>query len=200
MVRHLYTVFFLSCFVGCVPQHRADDNTFYTYVREQVQSLDPIHAHDLFSHQMSAQVYEGLYHFHFLKRPLTVEPLLAGALPRVTADGLTYTISLKKNIRFHDHPCFPQGRGRLMVADDFIYSLKRLADPKNRSESFWIVENKISGLDEWRRDRAPYSQDISGLKALDAHTLQIQLRRPNYQFLQSLTMAATAVVPHEAVE
>ena len=196
--------FFASCLfvvlLGCVPQQRRADNTFYTYVREHIHSLDPIHAHDLFSHQMSAQVYEGLYHFAYLKRPLTVEPLLASALPNVSADGLVYTISLKKNIYFHDHPCFPQGKGRLFVAEDFIYSLKRLADPKNRSESFWVIENKIMGLDIWRAQGADYAQPISGLQAIDNNTLQIRLTKPNYQFVQSLTMAATAVVPHEAVK
>ncbi len=200
----LWLVFFftLSAMLlpSCVPQQRRADNTMYSYVREHIHSLDPIHSHDLFSHQMAAQVYEGLYHFAYLKRPLEVEPLLAETLPQISADGLTYTIPLKKNIYFHDHPSFPQGKGRLFVADDFIYSLKRLADPKNRSESFWVIENKIAGLDTWRTQGAHYDQNISGLIALDSHTLQIRLTKPNFQFVQSLTMAATYVVPHEAVE
>ncbi|MBY0384238.1 hypothetical protein K2X05_03690 [bacterium] len=195
-------ILFLTTCISCTKKFDASDNTFYTYTRENVYTLDPIHAHDLFSHQMSAQVYEGLYHFHYLKRPLEVEPLLAKTLPTISADGKTYTIKLKENIYFHASPAF--NGPRLFVAEDFIYSLRRLADPKNRSESFWVLENKIVGLDEWRKKitqgTADYYTPISGLKALDPHTLQIQLNQPNYQFLQTLTMAATFVVAREAVE
>ena len=151
---------------------------------------------------MSAQVFEGLYHFHYLKRPLEVEPLLAKTLPIISADGKTYTIPLKENIYFHTSSIFK--RPRLMVAEDFIYSLRRLADPKNRSESFWVLENKIVGLDDWRKKMAKgtvdYSTPIEGLRALNPHLLQIELTQPNYQFLQNLTMAATFIVPREVVE
>lgn len=195
-------ILFLVTCIACTKRFDASDNTFYTYTRENVHTLDPIHAHDLFSHQMSAQVYEGLYHFHYLKRPLEVEPLLAKTLPMISADGRTYTIPLKENIYFHSNSIFK--KPRLFVADDFIYSLRRLADPKNRSESYWVLENKIVGLDEWRKKiaqgTANYSTPIDGLKALSPHTLQIQLLQPNYQFLQTLTMAATFVVAREVVE
>ncbi len=153
---------------------------------------------------MAAQVYEGLYHFHYLKRPIEIEPLLASTMPSVSQDGKTYTISLKKNIYFHEHPAFQKPKERLFVADDFIYSIKRLADPKNRSESYWVVENKIEGLDEWRKNKgaglANDATPVSGLTALDPHTLQIRLNKPNYQFLQNLTMAATYIVPREIVD
>ena len=41
----------------------------------------------------------------------------------VSADGLTYTYPLRKNVKFHN--------GRLMNADDIIYSYNRIADPKD---------------------------------------------------------------------
>jgi oligopeptide transport system substrate-binding protein len=200
MLKKLCFLFSLFFSIGCSQRFDKKDNTFYTYVREQIHTLDPIHAHDLFSHQMTAQVYEGLYHFHYLKRPIEVEPLLASAMPKISPDGTVYTIPLKKNIYFHDSPAFAKSKGRLFVANDFIYSIKRLAEPKNRSESFWVIENKIVGLDEWRKNGAQENLDIPGIKALDPHTLQIQLVKPNYQFLQNLTMAALYVVPREAVQ
>lgn len=200
-LRFLFLVLILA---GCTKRFQPEDSTFYSYVRENIHTLDPIHAHDLFSHQMAAQVYEGLYHFHYLKRPIEIEPLLASAMPTISKDGLTYTIPLKKNIYFHENTAFQKPRERLFIADDFIYSIKRLADPKSRSESYWVVENKIEGLDEWRRKKgeglADYETPISGLRALDSHSLQIRLNKPNYQFLQNLTMAATYVVPREVVD
>jgi oligopeptide transport system substrate-binding protein len=195
---------FFSLLVACTPTSKTSDNTFYGYTREYVSSLDPIHASDYFSSQMAAQVYEGLYHYKYQSNPLELEPLLAEGMPEISKEGTLYKIRLKKNIYFHPHAAFQQPEKRLFVAEDFIYSLRRLADARNSSSSFWIVENKIVGLDEWRKKlstgSANFSTPISGLRALDPHTLEIQLTAPNYQFLQTLAMAATFVVPWEVVE
>lgn len=200
IIRIFSLLFLLTTFAGCTRKFDPKDTTLHTYARENINTLDPIHAHDLFSHQMAAQVYEGLYHFHYLDRPLRVEPLLASELPAISNDGKTYTIPLKKNIRFHPHPSFKDPNNRFFVAEDFIYSIKRLADPKNKSESYWVVENKIVGLDEWRKNGASMEETIPGLRALDDHTLQIQLTHPSSQFIYNLTMAATYVVAREVVD
>lgn len=204
---HKWLFFFplFTLFISACTKHRTkSDNTFYGYTREYVSSLDPIHAQDFFSNQMSAQVYEGLYHFKYRSNPLEIEPLLAEAMPDISKDGTVYKIQLKKNIYFHPHPAFKEKDRRQFVAEDFVYSLRRLADARNRSASFWIVENKIVGLDEWRKNlstnAADYSTPIWGLRALTPHLLEIRLTAPNYQFLQNLTMAALFVVPREVVE
>lgn len=188
---------------ACTKTKNLDTNTFYGYTREYVASLDPILAQDYFSSQMSAQIYEGLYHFKYQSKPLEVEPLLASEMPKISKDGTVYQIPLKTNIFFHPHASF-KSKPRSFVAEDFIYSLRRLADARNKSPSFWIVENKIAGLDEWRKKlstgQADYSTPIRGLRALSPHLLEIQLNEPNFQFLQTLTMAATFVVPREVVE
>ncbi len=188
---------------ACTKKNHRETNTFYGYTREYVASLDPILAQDYFSSQMSAQAYEGLYHFKYKSNPLEIEPLLAAEMPKISNDGLVYKIPLKKNISFHPHASF-KSSARMFVADDFIYSLRRLADARNKSPFFWIVENKIAGLDEWRKKLstglADYSTPISGLRALTPHLLEIQLTAPNYQFLQTLTMAGTFVVPREVVD
>lgn len=204
-MRNFLGIAFFCCIVlsACTKFAKPNDHLFYGYTREYVSSLDPIHAQDYFSNQMSAQVYEGLYHFKYQSKPLEIEPLLALEMPKISKDGTVYQISLKKNIYFHPHPSF-QSNSRMFVAEDFIYSLRRLADARNKSPSFWIVENKIKGLDEWRKKLstglADYSTPISGLRALSPHLLEIQLNEPNFQFLQTLTMAATFVVPREVVD
>ena len=74
-------------------------------------------------------------------------PLAAEALPQITDDGRTYTFKLKKGIHFAADPAF-KGKKRELVADDYVYSLKRLVDPKIRSPWAFLVEGKIVGLDE----------------------------------------------------
>ena len=52
---------------------------------------------------------------------------------------------------FHDDKAFPGGKGRELEAKDFVYSLKRLADPKLQSLGWWLLDGKIAGLNEWRK-------------------------------------------------
>jgi ABC-type transport system substrate-binding protein len=125
-------------------------------------------------------------------------------MPEVSADGLTYTIRIKQGIHFADDPCFPGGKGRELVAEDFIYSWKRIADVRNRSTCFWIFEGRIVGFDEYHakstKGKVSYDEPVEGLKALDRYTLQIKLTQPYPQLVWVLTMSYTFAVPREAVE
>ena len=97
-----------------------------------IRSLDPVQADDVFTAEEVGRAYESLLQYHYLKRPYVLQPNLAESMPEISADGTTYTFRLKKGILFQDDPCFTgaEGRGREVVADDIIYSLKRVADPK----------------------------------------------------------------------
>ncbi len=90
------------------------------------------------------------YTYDYLARPSKLVPLTAEALPQITDNGKTYTIRLRKGIYFTPDPAF-KGQKRELVADDYVYSLKRLVDPKIRSPWALLVEGKIVGLDEARR-------------------------------------------------
>jgi oligopeptide transport system substrate-binding protein len=177
---------------------------FNTYVKDRIQGLDPALAHDSYSQQTLMQIYEGLLHFHYLKRPIQLEPQLSEGMPNISVDGLTYEFTLKKNIYFQDSPAFKNGRGREVTAEDFIYSWKRLADAKNKSENFWVFRNKIKGLDQWRdlmtQGKATYASSIEGLHAPDPYHLVIHLLQPDSSFLYLLASSMTVVVPKEAVE
>ena len=62
-------------------------------------------------------VYESLYRFKGEKSP-SLELGLAADFPKVSADGLVYTISLKPNLTFHD--------GSMLNADAVLYSYERI--------------------------------------------------------------------------
>jgi oligopeptide transport system substrate-binding protein len=200
--------FFFVCFLfllgACTKRLDPKDNTFYSYVREEVRSLDPIIGADTVSHQVSAQIYEGLFHFHYLKRPIELEPLLAESFPEISKDGKTYTFKIRKNVHFQDSKIFKDGKGRELHAQDFIYSWKRLADPRNKSENFWVFQDRVVGFDEWRdkvsKKEADYDTPIEGFRTPDDHTLVIELKKPYPQLLYVLAMGTAFVVPHEAIE
>lgn len=170
----------------------------------EVKGMDPIRADDLYSGREIARIYEGLLTFHYLKRPYKLVTNLAESMPVASEDKLTYTVKIKKGIFFHDDKCFKDGKGRELVAEDFVYSIKRLADPSLSSSGWWLLDGKIEGLNEWRakymEKKPDYSESISGLKALDKYTLQFKLTKPFPQFLYSLAMPYTFAVPKEAVD
>ncbi len=169
-----------------------------------VKGLDPIQTSDVYMSQEVSKIYEGLLEYHYLKRPFELCPNLAAEMPTLSADQLVYTFKIRQGVVFHHDACFPHQQGRELTAADFVYSLKRLADPKLQASGFWLIDGKIKGLNAWRErytDGATvdYQQEVEGLKALDKFTLQITLSSPYPLFLYSLAMPACFVVAHEAV-
>lgn len=200
----IYLFFIILFGMGCSQRFSPDDNTFYATANENIKNLDPMVGSDIYSHNVSSQIFESLYHFHYLKRPIELEPQLAVGYPQVAGDGKTYTFKIRNDVFFHDNESFPNGKGRKLVAKDFIFSWKHLADPRVKSESFWVFQDKIVGLDEWRKQipsgAVNYDTPIEGLQAPDDETLIVKLNKPFPQLLLVLAMPATSALPREAVE
>ncbi len=169
-------------------------------VTADVKGFDPNQASDLYAGNEVARVYEGLLQFHYLKRPYQLEPNLADGMPTVGDGGLSYTFKLKKGVMFHDDACFPNGKGRELTAEDIAYSIKRMGDPKEQSKGWWLIEGKIAGLDDWRKNgNSDYTKEIAGIKVIDKHTIKFTLSRPFPQFLYAFAMPFTYAVAKEAV-
>lgn len=208
--RRLLSSFIVLSLLGSActfKSHQDPPHTLHLSVPEKIKGLDPIYAEDLYSGTILAQSYETLLEYHYLKRPYTLTPQLAEKMPEVSADGLTYTFHLKKGVLFQDDPCFKNtgGKGRELVAEDVLYSFKRLADPKLTSNGWWIFDDRIVGLNEWRETSSKagvsdYSSEIQGLKALDRYTVQVKLKKRSQLLLYVLAMPYTSIVPREAVE
>jgi len=109
--------------------------------------FDPAAVHDLYSGTVVQGIFETLYTYDYLARPAKVVPLTADGMPQVADGGKTWTVKLKKGIRFADDPAFG-GKPRELVAEDVVYSLKRLIDPRMRSPWAFLVEGKFVGLDD----------------------------------------------------
>jgi oligopeptide transport system substrate-binding protein len=191
---------------SCTKKVSVKENVLNIVVSQKIKGMDPIFAADLYSGNEIARVYEGLLEFHYLKRPYVLKPNLAAEMPKVSSDGLTYTFKIKKGVLFQDNKCFVKsnGKGRELKAKDFVFSIKRLADPKLQSTGWWLLKGKILGLDEWQARNAKkatvdYSEAVVGLKALDDYTLEFKLKKPFPQFLYALAMPFTFVVAQEAV-
>ena len=173
----------------------------------RIRGFDPAHAGDQASIQAAGKIYEGLLQYAYWDRPYRVEPLLAAALPEVSADGRVWRFTLRPGIFFADDPCFAAtgGQGREVVAEDVAYSIRRIADLKVGSGGYWVFRGKIAGLDEFReasRDAAPtdYGRAVEGLRATGRYELEIRLTQPYPQLPWVMAMPYAFVVPREAVE
>ncbi len=169
------------------------------------KSLDPVQGSTVYDNRACSMVYDTLLQYKYLVRPFTLEPNLVEAMPTVSADGLTYTFKLKKGVRFHDDGCFPDGKGREVVAGDVFYSWKRLADEDNKPKSWWLVEDTIVGFDEFKAaqnaaETFDYDAPVEGFKTIDDQTFSVTLKKPVVRFLWLMSMFQLSVVPHEAVE
>ncbi len=163
-------------------------------------TIDPVQASNIYANAVVLNAYDTLYRFKYLARPYAVAPNLATGMPEISADGLVYRMRLKEGVHFIDDPAFDEGVGREVVAEDFVYSLKRQFDAKQRPRGAWVWQGRIVGIDAWKDAGSDYDQVVEGLRAVDRYTIEIRLVNPYPQLIYTLTMGYTAIVPREAVE
>ncbi len=186
----------------------------YNIYGSKVKSIDPATCGDTTSSGIQGSIYEGLYCYDYLKRPIEVIPQLADGMPEISKDGLTYTIKIKEGVKYSRNPCFGfdrdgKAKTRTVKAEDFVLAFKRIADFHiTTSLSLAFILDKIVGMDEYRqRTRIYHKGDFSrydkeklpGVTALDEHTLQFKLKKPFPQFLYVLAMHVYAPIPQEVV-
>ena len=169
------------------------------------RSLDPVDGSTQYDFRCTSQIYETLVQKKYLKRPIEQEPLLLESMPDISEDGLTYRFKLKEGVKFHDDPCFPDGKGRELVAEDVIYTFKRFADADVSLKSWWLFEKTIVGFDDYRTaqndaDEFDYDAPVEGMKILNDYEFEIQLIKPVTRFMWVLGMYQAGIVPREAVE
>ena len=170
-------------------------------------SLDPAKVNDFYSKALIGNVFEGLLAYDHLARPVKLKPWTAEAMPQHSDDYRVWTIKVRAGIHFADDPAF-KGKTRELVAQDYVYSIKRFADPANKSPSWTSVETEgILGLGELRAQalaqKTPfdYDREIDGLRALDRYTLQIKLKEPRPRFHENLAGGDSwGAVAREVVE
>lgn len=117
-----------------------------------------------------------------LNTDLQIQPDLAAGWD-VSDDGLVYTFFLHKDAVFHD--------GTPVTARDVIYSWERAADPATGSDTVLTYLGDIEGVAE---KVAGTANEISGLRVIDDHTLEVTLSEPVVYFLSKLAYPVAFVV------
>ena len=158
-----------------------ETRTIYRRALERVASMDPLQAASVPDSKAISLVYEPLLEVDYVARPYKLKPCLCD-LPEVSGDGLVYVYRIRAGARFQDDPCFPEGKGRPVTAEDVKFSLARLADKSNASSGMWTMD------------------PVAQVEAVDARTVRVTLKKPLHVFPWLTAMAYWAAVPREAVE
>lgn len=195
-----------SCLSATAQTSKSTEKVFRYAFTAAETGFDPAQLSDLYSRILTANMFDALYTYDYLARPLVIRPNVAAGMPEVSADFKTYTIKLKSGIYFSDDPAF-KGKKRELLASDVVYTYKRIFDPKNKSPSVsGLREEKILGMEELREQatksgKFDYDREIEGLRALDKYTVQFKLGEVRPRFLEALTDPGIfGIVAREVVE
>jgi ABC-type transport system substrate-binding protein len=169
--------------------------------------FDPAKISDIYSRIVAANIFEAPLEYAYLERPIATRPNTAVAMPEISSDFRTLTFKIKPGIYFNDDPAF-KGKKRELVAQDYVYAIKRFYDPVNKAPNLYALENsKIIGLTELRKEsqkpgaKFDYDKEVEGARALDRYTFQVKLAEPDPRFYQSFAdPSVMAGVAREVVE
>ena len=123
-------------------------------------------------------------------------------------DYLYHNLSESEQAQVYTLDDLPQNDSRELVADDYIYQIKRLAHPALHSPILGLMSGYIDGLAEYSKelqqahksgewlDLRDYS--LSGVERVDRYTYRIKIEGSYPQFVYWLAMPFFAPVPWEA--
>lgn len=137
-------------------------------VTQQLHTFDPLYMNLLAESFVSSHVFDGL--IGRSGEHGQIVPALAHAWETDT-DRTAWTFHLRKEVLFH--------HGKVMTAEDVVYSFERMMSTSQRTLYNYIFK------------------EIREVKALNATTVRILLKKPNELFLPFLSTSRAAVVPRD---
>ena len=149
-------------------------------INQLIPSIDPQVLSDVTSGRVCSLFISTLYAYDKDRR---VVPCLAESYD-VSTDGLTYTFHLRDGLKWSD--------GSPLTAKDFVFGLRRLADPESGSGSVYMITDCC--VIKNARDVTLGKMDTKelGVHARDDRTLIIELEAPCPYFIPLITSASFA--------
>ncbi len=166
--------------------------------------FDMVKTFNFYSGNVADVIFERLLQYDYLANPVKLVPATAQSMPVIKENGKVYIFKIKPGIYFTDDPAF-KGQRRELIAEDYVYSVKRILDPKNHSSSYAFIDQKIVGANALveqakQTGRFNYDAKIEGVKALDRYTLQFTLTQPDYNFPYILAYSTFGATAREVVD
>ncbi len=180
----IFIIALSSCNNNPYPADELNQNILYTSFKGEPKHLDPAMAYSADEYLILSQTYEPPLQYHLLKRPYELVPTTLVSMPLVTylpnpvtkETKVAYTLTLRQDIRYQNHPAFAQARdgryiyhlkhedelppvdhpnqlphqgSRTLTAHDYAHQIKRLAHPQFPCPIFQILATYIDGFQEF---------------------------------------------------
>jgi len=167
----------------------AADQTLKFPILGDFGTLDPAQLNAETDSEIAQNVFNGLVKFD---NNLNIVPDIASAMPTVSADGLTYTFSLRHDVTFSN--------GDKVTSKDVLYSWNRAAAMQGAYAGNLaaiagygtVAKNTASGAKlETLLEANDPSVTLSGLTATDPYTVQVKLSGPAGWFMSAIALEAT---------
>src|SRR5713226_2982167 len=171
----------------------AADQTLKFPILDDFGTLDPGIADAETDQEISQNLFNGVVKFD---NNLTVVPDIASKMPDVSADGLTYTFTLRHDVTFWN--------GDTVTSKDGLYSWNRAAAMSGAyGTSYGTNLAAITGYDKVSSNKAvgaaleklleanDPSVVMSGLTAPDDYTVKVQLAFPAGWFLSAISLTGS---------
>lgn len=186
-LRFLFkNIIFCALFCMSCGKNDSESNSKSVFRYNQINpitSLDPAFARNQANMWAIQTLFDCLVE---VDDSLRIVPCLAKSWD-ISADGLHYTFHLRNDVFFHNDACFPNGKGRRMVAADVVYSFNRIIDSTTvNSPGSWIFKGRIA-------PKMPF-------EAPNDTTFVFNLEKPFRPMLGILTMQYCSIVPKEAID
>jgi len=180
---------------SAVGTHKGDSpkagGTYVYPLHADPVSIEPLNAQEPEGMQVAHQVFEGLVKWAMNDAgDMVAVPGIAQSWE--TTDAQTWTFHLKKGVTFQPPV------SREVTAQDFVDSWNRVTDPKNQSYVSYILA-PIEGCDDGGYQVDP-KKGLSGVRAIDAYTLEVKLRYPFAELPMVLGHTVAAVTPVEYIK
>lgn len=152
-----------ACSNGQASSEKSYRKSMSWMTTSEIQTLDPSKIVDTTGNEQATNVFEGL---NRLDNKGKVVPGVA-TQSKVSKNGLTWTFTLRKNARWSN--------GDPVTAQDFVFALRRTADPRTASQQqndYQAVKNDLAVV------AGKKSPSALGVQAKNAHTLVVHLTHP----------------------
>ncbi|HEX9440209.1 MAG TPA: ABC transporter substrate-binding protein [Roseiflexaceae bacterium] len=153
--------------------------------QNDIATLDPAIGYDWNNWPMEKMVFDALMDYD---KDVKLIPQLAAEMPKINEDSTVYTFKLRPGVKFHN--------GRELNADDVVYTITRVLDPKTKSpgQSFFLT---IKGAQDFIDGKAT---TVAGIKKVDNLTVEFTLAQPDVTFLNVIALNFAFIVPKEEVD
>jgi oligopeptide transport system substrate-binding protein len=181
-IIQLSIIALVCCFISCKTHHHPGKKIFHYNEQTGIASLDPAFAKNQSIMWAVHQLYNTLVE---VDENMQLKPSLARSWD-ISADNLSFIFHLRTDVYFHDDAAFAGGKGKLLTADDVLYSFKRIMDKNTASPGAWIFNSRVD--------------TVQPFEALNDSTFQLKLIRPFQPILGILSMQYCSIAAKEAVE